>query len=196
MGRLFIFQVHKMAKGVGVASMSKIIRQYWVVGRKTPTAEDSDPTCYRIRVFAKNAVIARSHFWYEMKRQNKVRKCQGEIVNVSEIFERRTSAVRNYGIVFKYLTRNDYVNMYKEYRDVSLCGAVAQLYTEISGRHSGRHECLHIIKTVELKGEDTKRTQVQQYAKGEIRFPKLTQIKRPPTAAQKSSFVATRPILI
>merc|ERR1712048_1127325 len=154
-----------------------------------------DPTCYRIRVFAKNAVIARSHFWYEMKRQNKVRKCQGEIINVSEIFERSTNSVKNFGIVFKYLTRNDYVNMYKEYRDVSLCGAVAQLYTEISGRHSGRHECLHIIKTVELADSDVKRNNVQQYAAG-AKFPKLTQVKRPPTAAHKSTFVATRPIFV
>lgn len=205
-----------MVKGVGVSSMSKTVsiqfinslnflkelylihiqvRQYWVVGRKTPTEQDPDPTCYRIRVFAKNAVIARSHFWYEMKRQNKVRKIQGEIVSVSEIFERKTHAVRNFGIVFKYLTRKDYVNMYKEYRDVSLCGAVAQLYTEISGRHSGRHECLHIIKTVEVDTKDLKRPAVQQYASG-TKFPKLTQIKRPPTAAHKSTFVATRPILI
>jgi large subunit ribosomal protein L18Ae len=147
-------------------------------------------------VFAKNSVIARSHFWYEMKRQNKVRKCQGEIINVSEIFERRTSAVKNYGIVFKYLTRNDYVNMYKEYRDVSLNGAVAQLYTEISGRHSGRHECLHIIKTVEVADADCKRTHVSQYTDGKLRFPKLTQIKRAPLASQKSTYKAARPILI
>ena len=101
------------------------VRQYWVAGRQTPSEENPNPTVYRIRVFAKNIVIARSQFWYEMKRQNKVRKCQGEIVEVSEIFERKTNSLKNYGIVLKYLTRADVVNMYKEYRDNTLCGAVS-----------------------------------------------------------------------
>jgi len=122
---LFIFQLHKMVKGVGVSTMSKAIRQFWVVGRESPSEETPDPTCYRIRVFAKNTVIARSKFWYEMKRQNKVRKCQGEIVSVSEIFERKANSVKNYGIVLKYLTRTGVVNMYKEYRDNTICGAVS-----------------------------------------------------------------------
>jgi large subunit ribosomal protein L18Ae len=85
-----------------------------------------------------------------MKRQNKVRKTQGEIVSVSEIFEKKTNSIKNFGIVLKYLTRKDYVNMYREYRDVTLNGAVYQMYQEMSGRHSARHECIHIIKTVVL----------------------------------------------
>jgi large subunit ribosomal protein L18Ae len=185
-----------MVKGYGDATMAKKVRQYWVVGRQTPSAENADPTCFRIRVFAKNAVIARSHFWYEMKRQNKVRKCQGEIVSVSEIFEKNSNSVKNYGIVLKYLTRKDYVNMYKEYRDTTLNGAVGQMYSELSGRHSARHECIHIIKTVVLHDSELKRPQVAQFAKKSLRFPKLTQIRRAPLVSQKSTFKATRPILI
>jgi large subunit ribosomal protein L18Ae len=177
-------------------SMRKTVKQYWVVGRQTPTESNADPTCFRIRVFAKNSVLARSRFWYEMKRQNKVRKCQGEIVSVSEIFERKSSAVKNYGIVLKYLTRKDYVNMYKEYRDTSLCGAVAQMYSEMSGRHSARHECIHIIKTVCLSDKDVQRPQIKQFTAKNLKFPKLTQIKRAPTPAHKALYTATRPILI
>ena len=184
-----------MVKGIGVASMAKVVKQYWVVGRQNPSKENPEPTCFRIRVFAKNPVIARSKFWYEMKRQNKVRKIQGEIVSVSEIFERNTTAVKNYGIVLKYLTRKDYVNMYKEYRDVSLAGAVSQMYSEMSGRHSARHECIHIIKTVELHDSELKRPQVSQLTKKTLRFPKMTDVKRAPTAQHKSIFTASRPIL-
>lgn len=61
------------------------IRQYWVLGRKNPSEKDLNPPLYRIRIFAKNPVFAKSKFWYYMKRQHKVRKCQGEIVNVSEV---------------------------------------------------------------------------------------------------------------
>merc|ERR1719238_2621859 len=145
--------------------MSKAVRQYWVVGRESPSDSNADPTCFRIRVFAKNAVLARSQFWYEMKRQNKVRKCQGEIVSVSEIFERKANAIKNYGIVLKYLTRTGIVNMYKEYRDNTLCGAVSQMYNELAGRHSARAESVHIIKTVVQPDKSGTRPQIAQYTK-------------------------------
>merc|ERR1711934_1255164 len=193
---LFIFQLHKMVKGVGVSTMSKAIRQFWVVGRESPSEENKDPTCYRIRVFAKNPVIARSQFWYEMKRQNKVRKCQGEIVSVSEIFERKAGHVKNYGIVLKYLTRTGIVNMYKEYRSTTLCGAMSQLYNEMAGRHSARAESIHVIKTVILPDKSLRRPQVLQYAKTSLKFPKFTTNKRAPTAQHKNDFTASRPILI
>merc|ERR1719146_92455 len=161
-----------MVKGVGVSTMSQKVRQYWVVGRENPSKENPDPTCYRIRVFAKNPVIARSHFWYEMKRQNKVRKCQGEIVSVSEIFERKCNSVKNYGIVLKYLTRTGVINMYKEFRDNSLTGAVSQLYSEMAGRHSARADSIHIIKTVVQPNKTVVRPQTVQWTKTSLKFPK------------------------
>merc|ERR1719333_2032758 len=170
-----------MVKGVGVSSMSKNINQYWVVGRQRPSESNPEPTCYRIRVFAKNTVIARSHFWYEMMRQNKVRRTQGEIVSVSQIFERSTNCVRNYGIVLKYRTRTDIVNMYKEYRDNSLCGAVSQMYSEMAGRHSARGDSIHIIKTSVVLDRDVLREQTRQCTKRALRFPKFIVSKRAPT---------------
>lgn len=50
-----------------------------------PSEKDPNPTLYRIRVFAKNSVLAKSKFWYHMKRQHKVRKIQGEVVSVNEV---------------------------------------------------------------------------------------------------------------
>lgn len=172
------------------------VRQYWVVGRENPSEENPDPTCYRIRVFGKNAVIARSQFWYEMKRQKKVRKCQGEIVSVSEIFERKNHGVKNYGIVLKYLTRADVVNMYKEYRDTTLCGAVSQMYNEMAGRHSARAESIRIIKTVIQPDSAVLRAGTAQYTKAALAYPKFTISKRAPTAARKKVFTATRPTLV
>ena len=37
--------------------------------------------------------------------------------------------------------------MYKEVRDISLNGAISQVYTEMSGRHRAPHESIQIIKT-------------------------------------------------
>ena len=100
-----------------------------------------------MRVFARDPVLARSKFWYHMKRQHKVRKIQGEIVSTSEIFEKNSNNIKNYGIVFRYQTRTDTVNMYKEYRANTLTGAVSQLYIDLSGKHSARAETIQIVRT-------------------------------------------------
>ena len=71
--------IHKreMVKGVGVSSMQKNVisiflpsqvRQYLVVGREHPSEKDPNPTLFRIRVFAPNPVLAKTKFWYFMKR--------------------------------------------------------------------------------------------------------------------------------
>jgi ribosomal protein L20A (L18A) len=80
-----------------------------------------------MRVFGKNPVLAKSKFWYHMKRQHKVRKVQGEIVSVQEIYEKHAGVVKNYGIVLRYLSRTETINMYKEFRDTTLAGAVSQM---------------------------------------------------------------------
>ena len=103
------------------------MRQFFVIGRGLPSEKNPHPTLYRMRVFAANPVLAKSKFWYHMKRQHKVRKVQGEIVSVQEVYEKHASTVKNYGIVLRYLSRTETINMYKEYRDTTLAGAVSQM---------------------------------------------------------------------
>lgn len=43
--------------------MATTLREFHVVGRKTPTETDPAPQIYRMRVFAKNDVQAKSRFW-------------------------------------------------------------------------------------------------------------------------------------
>merc|ERR1712060_558870 len=174
--------------------MGKKVRQFYVVGRGLPTAEDESPQLYRMRMFARDAVLARSKFWYHMKRQHKIRRIQGEIVNTSEIFEKKSGAIRNYGLVIRYLTRTIIVNMYKEYRDTTLCGAVSQMYMEMAGRHSAAKESIQIIRTSIVKDSDVKRPQISQFCKND-RFPKTVNIKRPPTRSLGSTYKAVRPTL-
>ena len=171
------------------------MRQFYVVGRALATEENPNPTLYRMRVFARNAVFARSNFWYHMKKQHKVRKIQGEIISTSEIFEKKTGAIRNYGIVLRYLTRADTVNMYKEYRDVSLCGAVSQMYMEMSGRHSAAHNSIQIIRTSVIDNSEVKRPQIQQFTSQNIKFPKTNTLKRAPFKSVGSITRAVRPSL-
>ena len=149
-----------------------------------------------MRVFARDAVLARSKFWYHMKRQHKVRKVQGEIVSTSEIFEKHANSVKNYGIVLRYLTRTVTVNMYKEYRATTLCGAVSQMYSEMAGRHSARAETIQIIRTSIVKKADLRRAHVQQVADVSAKFPKTDLRKRAPSKGLRTTFKAERPTLI
>merc|ERR1712045_337945 len=191
----FLYIIQKMVKRVGVAESQKKLRQFYVVGRALATEAKPDPGLYRMRVFARDAVLARSKFWYQMKRQHKVRRIQGEIISTTEIFEKRTGAVRNYGIYLRYLTRADTVNMYKEYRDVSLCGAVSQMYMEMSGRHSAALDSIQIIRTSILDKSNVRRPQISQFTSEQIRFPKTNNLKRAPSKALGSRVRAVRPTL-
>ena len=81
------------------------VRQFLVTGRKVNTENEKECETYAMRVFAKNEVFAKSNFWYEMKRQNKLKKANGQILSVSEIFEKNTRSVKTYGVVCKYRCR-------------------------------------------------------------------------------------------
>lgn len=171
------------------------VRQFYIVGRKLPSTAVAEPTLYRIRIFARDEVLARSKFWYHMKRQHKIRRIEGEIINTSEIAEKKAGCMKNFGIFMRYDTRTCTVNMYKEYRDVTLCGAVSQLYLEMSGRHSARWETIQVIKTSVVEASALKRQATSQFADRSIRFPKVYTVKRAPTQQLKTIFKADRPTL-
>jgi len=63
--------------------------QYMVVGRFVPNAKYSEesPMCkvYRMKLFAKNKVVARSRFWYFMGRLCRVKKANGQIISVNQV---------------------------------------------------------------------------------------------------------------
>lgn len=62
---------------------------YQVVGRFVPNAKygESDPQCkvYRMKIFAKNKVVARSRFWYFIGRLCRVKKANGQIISVNQV---------------------------------------------------------------------------------------------------------------
>ena len=83
--------------------------------------------------------------------------------------------------------------MYKEYRDVSLCGAVSQLYQEMASRHRAAIDAIHIISTQIVEDKDLKRVKNQTYAAKSVRFPKVVNLLRAPTKGLRSDFKADRP---
>ena len=111
-----------------------------------------------MRIFHKNSTLAKSRFWFFL-RAKKIKKAHGEILSVKEIFEAKATNVKNYGIVLRYTSKVGIVNMYKEYRDVTLCGAVSQLYTEMAAKHKAIADTIHIVKATTVADKDVRRSQ-------------------------------------
>jgi large subunit ribosomal protein L18Ae len=177
-------------------TVAGIMRQYQVVGRKAPTDDHPNPEAYRMIIFAPNAVIAKSKFWYYMHQFRKMKKATGEILDCVEIVERNKRIVKNFGIWLRYSSRSGTHNMYREYRDVALTGAVSQLYDEMAGRHRTRPRSIQIIRTAVVAAKDLKRPNGMQFAQAKVKFPlphRVASGKRGQKALSSTTYSTVRP---
>lgn len=113
----------------------------------------------------------------------------------SQIFEKNPTKINNYGIWLRYQSRTGYHNMYKEYRDTTLNGAVEQMYNEMASRHRVRFPCIQIIKTATVPAKLCKRESTKQFHNSKIKFPLVFKKVRPPTRKLKTTYKASRPNL-
>merc|ERR1711862_503417 len=183
-----------MVKGFSVdPSLQAKMHQYQIVGRAAPTPKNPTPKIYRMRLFAKNAVLAKSRFWYFMKKLNKAKKSGGELLAVNELHDRAPTKVKNYGIWLRYESRTNTHNMYKEFRDVTINGAVGQMYQEMAGRHRAQPGSIQIINTAIIPAKDCRRAHVQEMHNSTLKFPIVRKI---PMVSKKlrTTFKATRPM--
>ncbi|XP_028754919.1 60S ribosomal protein L18a [Neltuma alba] len=169
--------------------------QYQVVGRALPTESDEHPKIYRMKLWATNEVRAKSKFWYFLRKLKKVKKSNGQVLAINEIFEKNPTKIKNYGIWLRYQSRTGYHNMYKEYRDTTLNGAVEQMYHEMASRHRVRSPCIQIIKTATVAAKLCKRESTKQFHNSKIKFPLVYRKVRPPTRKLKTTYKAKKPNL-
>ena len=120
-----------------------------------------------------------------------MKKSNGQILAFNEIVEKNPTTIKNFGIWLCYQSRTGYHNMYKEYRDTTLNGAVEQMYTEMASRHRVRSPCIQIIKTATVHFNICKRDNTKQFHKSDIRFPLVYQKVRPLTRKLKTTFKAS-----
>jgi large subunit ribosomal protein L18Ae len=150
---------------------------------------------------------ARRYFLHQL---HKLKKTTGEILSCKEIFEKNPNTVKNYGLTIRYNSRSGTHNMYREYRDTRLAGAVDQMYADMAGRHRARFHSIHIVDTrvvqagiraakrynPELHGdvppETVKRPLTKEFARS-TRFPLAHRIQRASTKSKRSTYVAARP---
>ncbi|KAI8994883.1 60S ribosomal protein L18ae [Pilobolus umbonatus] len=168
------------------------LNEYQVVGRKLPSAEDASPKLYRMRIFAPNDVVAKSRFWYFLKKLRKVKKAAGEIVSLNQISEKRPEQIKNFGIWIRYDSRSGTHNMYKEYREMSRVEAVAHCYQDMASRHRARFRSVQIIRVAEVKDADVRRQYIKQLLSKDLTFPLPHRINKI-AKEHRALYIAKRP---
>jgi large subunit ribosomal protein L18Ae len=165
------------------------LTEFQVVGRHLPTEHEPNPKIYRMRIFAPNEVVAKSRFWYFLRKLKKVKKANGEIIGVNVIHEKKPLKVKNFGVWIRYDSRSGTHNMYKEFRELSRADAVKSLYQDMAARHRARFRSIHILRVVEIeKTEDVRRPYIKQLLEPNLRFPLPHRVGK-----SRSIFVAHRP---
>lgn len=176
------------------------LHQYNVVGRMIPgkggSSPDEETAVYRMRIFAPNEVIAKSRFWYFLRKLKRVKKANGEILAVNEVHDKNSSTVKVYGIWLRYKSRSDTVNMYKEFRDVTSTGAVEQMYMEMSGRHRARWSSIHVLKVEVIPADDVRRPNTLQFMADDLRFPLPHTRPRASEKSKRATYLAKRPVTV
>ena len=188
-----------------------VLHQFQIVGRKRPTEADPTPKIYRMRIFAKDHVAAKSRFWYFLHGFANLKASTGEILAVHQIHEKNSRVVKNFGILIRYNSRSGTHNMYKEFRDTTLCGAVAQMYQDMAGRHRARFSTIHVVEAKEVPAgvKATKdynpevdgdvpppavqRANMKQFLDSRIAFPLTHRIPRSSQKKFRTTFKASRP---
>ncbi|CAJ0603239.1 unnamed protein product [Cylicocyclus nassatus] len=147
-------------------ALGETLKEYMVVGRKLPTEKEP------------------SRFWYFVSMLRRVKKANGEILSCKQIFpDKVAGSVKNYGVWLKYDSRTGHHNMYREYRDVTVAGAVTQAYRDMGARHRAQADRIHILKVQAVKAADTKRAGIKMFHDSKINSPQNAQSLISPMAA-------------
>ena len=101
--------------------------------------------------------------------------------------------MKNFGIWMRYNSRTDPINMYKEYRDVDINGAVGKMYSEMAGRHRAAPGTIQIINTATIPAAKCRRDHVTEMHDSKLTFPV---IRKMPLVSKKlrTTFNAKRPM--
>ena len=143
-----------------------------------------------MKIYAPNAVIAKSKYWYFISKLRKAKKANGEILQCRRIREKNFNTVKNIGIWLRYDSRSGTHNMYREYRDLTPAGAVTKCYRDMGARHRARGHSIQIIRVKKILAKDAKRPNIKQFHDAKLKFPLLHNVGH---LQQLPQFTARRP---
>ncbi|CAL4069595.1 unnamed protein product [Meganyctiphanes norvegica] len=157
---------------------SGVLKEYSVIGRKLPTDAEENPQLYKMRVFATDRVVAKSRFWYFVSKLKKMKRTSGEIISVQLVVERKPLVIKNIGIWLRYDSRSGTHNMYREYRDLTISGAVTQCYRDMGARHRARAHSIQVMRVETVANSKCRRPITTQFHDSAIKFPLPCRVKK------------------
>jgi len=175
-----------------VVLLNQPIHEYLIIGRRIPSEKNPNPPLYKMNIFSTDSVRAQSRFWYFMSKLKKLKKTNGEIVTINEVYERRPTQIKNFGMFLRYSSRSGVHNFYKEFRACKKTDAVQKLYADMAGRHRARNSTIQIISVDVVPNSKARKDTTFQFINSQIKFPIPHRRQRVPKA-QRSIFIANRP---
>ncbi|ESO08629.1 hypothetical protein HELRODRAFT_110162 [Helobdella robusta] len=166
------------------------LKEYKVVGRMMPTDKMRTPPIYQMRIFAPDRPQAKSRFWFYASYLRKVKRTQGEILLCQQIYEKRPTSIKNFGVWLRYDSRSGTHNMYREYRDLTTAGAITQCYRDMGARHRARASSIQIIKVNPIPSSKVRSKNLNQFIDSRIKFPLTHRVNR---RLHHPRFTTTRP---
>jgi large subunit ribosomal protein L18Ae len=167
-----------------------LLKEYKIIGRRLPSEKLKKPPLFQMRIFAPDEVSAKSRFWFFLRRLKKLKKSHGEVVACDVVRDKKPTRIKNFGIWLRYESRSGTHNMYREYRDLTVAGAVTQSYRDMAARHRARAHSIQIIKVQSVAPKQCRRTHTLQFINSKIRFPVPHRINR---QLNKPRFTTRRP---
>jgi large subunit ribosomal protein L18Ae len=83
--------------------------------------------------------------------------------------------------------------MYKEYRDVTVNGAIDKMYAEMASRHRARKSTIWVVDVSPIPAAKVKRDQVKQFINPNIKFRLYNRVPRPSSKAFRKVYKASKP---
>lgn len=175
------------------------MKHFEVTGRTLPSRVNKSPKVYTMSVFAPNHVVARSKFFRLLTLRTKakpasllkVKGTRAEVLSIRRKGEKKPCQVKNFAIAIRARSATGIMNMTKEIRDVTLCGAVSQMFREMASRHRIGYFGIDIVSTAVRSAKEVKRPIIKQFLDPKIRFPLLHRVRS--RLIRRSNFSATAP---
>ena len=146
------------------------MKEYYITARCTDKAHNPNEI-FRSRIFAPNYVVAKSKFWMMLKKQHKVKKINAELLQCERITEKHPNVVKNYQIFLRYVSAGGIHNITKQYRDVTRCGAVRQMYNDLASQYRTRQDKIQLISITTVGDKQVKNPVLHQFVGHHVKFP-------------------------
>merc|ERR1711904_429525 len=165
------------------------IQCFEVMGRARPSAKVASPPVFKMNIYAPNQIVARSRFWYFLKRMKKIKHANGVLVSCKPVEESLEQNVENYAVWARFDSRTGTHNVYKEFRDISCTGAVGQAIQALNGNHRAKTATIQIMGVMKIDSSQVRSKMIKDiHENDELMYP-LIGVKQLKPRTERKRFV-------